>query len=177
MLLAKRAGAARYARWLSGAVLGSVRQGMVDGKHGRSRALATMIATRTAVADPVATARILATMKPTRGPWERAWSNNKCSALRFLLPRTHDFALRETTRARARATTRDSRGTHHLARSAWACPWGSAVRSPQSALWWFDFKNCFSLSRFILSSFPSDATKRRGFRVTWQVGVANRNVA
>ena len=35
------------------------------GKHGRSRALVTMIATRTAVADPMATSRTLATVKPT----------------------------------------------------------------------------------------------------------------
>ena len=47
-----------------GAVLDSVRQGRFDGKHGRSRALATMIATRTAVADPMATSDAR-DMKPT----------------------------------------------------------------------------------------------------------------
>ena len=46
-------------------LLDVVRKGKFDGRFGRSRVLATMIDPRATVADTLATARSLATMKPT----------------------------------------------------------------------------------------------------------------
>ena len=69
-------------------VLGSVCvEGGSMAKRGRWRGLATMIATRTAVADTLATARTLTTMKSAREKAHR--TNNQTSALMvFSLSRT-----------------------------------------------------------------------------------------
>jgi len=83
-------------------LLDVVRQGKVDGRFGRSRVLATMIDPRATVADTLATARSLATMKPTRKNSHEAMTET--STFCFFELMISFFA--RTTRARARSTTR-----------------------------------------------------------------------
>ena len=129
-LLAKPARATRCDPWLSGhssMLCGKVR---FDGRFGRSRVLATMIDPRATVADTLATARSLATMKPTHKNSHGTMTETSTFCFFELMI---SFFCANDTRASAIDNT-DSRDTHHHARSCWARSFRSAVRSPRSVL-------------------------------------------